>query len=257
MNTDQDRLFKQLFPLDDKPGPARIAPSRAQAVVENALDTWQQEVTKAPRRSRSKMVFLAAAIVAFASAAAGLFHAWTVSKEPQSSASTQPSRISERASDIATPKQQLEPESPFALSDSARRSTRTRETKREAEDLLQTANQQRQQGRWRDAERTYRRVSIIYPKSPSAYVALIAAASIRLEHLDDARGALTLYNQALQIDPRGSLDIEARMGIARVWQRLEKREREIKSLRHILRKYDSGPMVQQAKQRLEVISRGD
>ncbi len=257
MNTNRDRFFKQLFPLDHQPGPAWIAPGRAQAMIEKALDAWQQEGTKAPRRSRGKMVFLAAAIVAFTSAAAGLFHAWTVSQEPQSSASTQSSPISKRAAGIATTEKQAEPEPPVLSKDSARRSTKGRETQKRADDLLRTANQLRQRARWRDAEETYRRVSIIYPRSASAYVALIAAASIRLEQLDDARGALELYSRAVTIEPSGALDIEARMGIARAFQRLGNRKREIKSLRQVLRRYHSGPMVQQAKQRLEVISRDD
>lgn len=260
MNTDQDRLFKQLFPLDNKLGPVRIAPRRARAIVENALDIWQQEQvgTKAPRRSRNKMFFLAAAIVAFASAAAGLFHAWTVRKEPPSQIDTQPSRVSERVVEPEAIEQPTEPEPiPVASKESTRRSTKVRKIRKQAEDLLKTANQLRQQARWRDAERTYRRVNTIYPKSPSAYVALIAAASIRLEQLSDAKGALDLYGRAVKIDPSGALDIEARMGIARAFRQLGMREREIKSLRRFLQKYDSGPMAQQAKQRLQVISRGD
>jgi len=204
------------------------------------------------------MVFLAAAIVAFAGAAAGLFQAWTAGKETRSQTSKQTLRVSERALGTTTIEDQAEPEpQPIAFNESVRRSTKARKIRKQAEDLLKTANQLRQQARWRDAEQTYRRVNTIYPRSPSAYVALIAAASIRLEQLGDAKGALDLYNLAVKIDPSGALDIEARMGIARAWKQLGKREREIKSLRRFLQKYDSGPMAQQAKQRLQVISRGD
>lgn len=258
MKGNRERIFKELFPLDEQSGPARISPQQARAMVINALDTWQHEGVRAPRRNKIKMVFLAAAIVAFAGAAAGLFHAWTVNRQSGSGTPTQSMRTSGRATSVATSEQQLGPEPlPAASNDRARRSTKARETRKRVNDLLRTANQLRQQARWGDAEQTYRRVSIIYPKSPSAYVALIAAASIRLEQLKDARGALALYKQAVRIDPNGALDIEARMGIARAFQRLGKREREIKSLRRFLQKYDSGPVAQQAKQRLEVISRGD
>jgi regulator of sirC expression with transglutaminase-like and TPR domain len=66
---------------------------------------------------------------------------------------------------------------------------------------------------------------------------------------------LALYNQAIGVNPNGPLDIEARLGIARSWQQLGEREREIKALKALLQKHSSGPIVQRARERLDAISR--
>ncbi|MBN1654833.1 MAG: tetratricopeptide repeat protein [Deltaproteobacteria bacterium] len=264
MNTERDLSFEDLFPLDKDAGPVRFRPEHARAMVENAIDTWQRQQPIVSRFRRHKLLLLAATVFAVASTAAGLFYASTgenraASPKNAASPSTASARYPGKSSDSA-------PSSLLGTTDSPA-TARTSEdwldkagakaSKKPAEDLLQIANKQRQQGKWREAEQTYRRVCTIYPNSASAYVALIAAASIRLEKLNNPTGALALYNQAIASNPDGALDIEARMGVARSWQRLGNESREIESLRTLLRKYASGPIAQQAKRRLEVVAGGD
>jgi hypothetical protein len=88
----------------------------------------------------------------------------------------------------------------------------------------------------------------------SAYVARVAAGSIRLDHLGDARGALQLFREAVAARPGGALEIEARQGIARSWRKLGDRKREREALDELLQQDTSGPAAEQARRRLEVIA---
>jgi tetratricopeptide (TPR) repeat protein len=262
MKSEHHLPLEKIFPLDEQLGPARIGMREARTLVERALDTWQSETAQAPRRRKTKMLLLAAAVFAIASSAAGLFYAQTISKQ---------THVSDRPTTprLSAPKPAKQPEAPAidqqtessaelpASIDHTVQRTKDHAPQKQADDLLQIANKQRQQERWREAEQTYRRVYMLYPNSSSAYVAAIAAASIRLERLNNPRGALSLYTEAMSVEPNGSLDIEARLGIARSWQALGDRKHEIETLRALLRKYSSGPMVQRARERLEVVSGGN
>jgi tetratricopeptide (TPR) repeat protein len=256
MKTDPTFPYDKLFPLDGYPGPACLSPAQTGAIVQRALDVWQAQSSQTARGRWRKVLLLAAASFAVAGAAAALLYVGYAEKKPNpalQSASHHPS-VPQATTTRALPPLEGVTQNPLAtLPESASRSSNPRAIEQPADDLLLLANKLRQQGKWRAAEQTYSRVCIVYPNSPAAYVASIAAASIRLEQLGNPTGALALFNRAINSHPDGALDIEARLGIARSWQRLGEREREIAALKALLQKHSSGPIVQRARERLEAI----
>jgi tetratricopeptide (TPR) repeat protein len=242
----------------------QFSPRRANAIIQGALDSWQVEQPRVIHGRWKRALLLAAATFAVASAAAGLLY---VGYADRPAPSISPVDVRPSASPKPADKPVLTPDteinaaasstpgtSSTARDESSWRTAPPRPRPQLAEDLLLVANKLRAQRKWSAAEQTYRRVCTLYPNSASAYVASIAAGSIRLEHLADPRGALDAYSKALAVNPRGALDIEARLGLARSWQQLGDRDREIAALRTLLQKHASGPMVQRARERLEAIA---
>jgi len=84
---------------------------------------------------------------------------------------------------------------------------------RTASDLLAEANRARRDRDWTRAAALYERV--MQSQADESYAATVALASLRLEHLGDARGALVLYEQALAQRPGGALAAQAEAGAAR------------------------------------------
>lgn len=102
------------------------------------------------------------------------------------------------------------------------------------EDLLRLANGRRRVMRFREADALYQQVLRSGPRSDAAYVARLASAALRLEHLRDARGALRLYDEALRLRPHGSLALEARRGVVECYRALGDRAAERRALRDLL-----------------------
>ncbi len=100
--------------------------------------------------------------------------------------------------------------SPSSALAPAKASPRPRET---ASDLLAEANRARGQREWARAATLYERV--MGSQVDESYAATVALASLRLEHLGDPRGALTLYERALSSRPGGALSVQAEAGAAR------------------------------------------
>jgi hypothetical protein len=123
-----------------------------------------------------------------------------------------------------------------------------------AQDLLRLANQRRAQHHWREAQSVYRRVEREYAGSESAYVAMLADASLRVEHLHDARGALALYRTALAKGP-GSLREEAGFGVAESYRALGRRADETRALESFIAAHPDSPMTPRARERLEELRR--
>lgn len=121
------------------------------------------------------------------------------------------------------------------------------------EDLMKQANEQRRARRWQAAEALYQRVMAEHPGTSAAYVATIAAASIRLDHLGDARGALTLYRRALRRGPDRALAEEARWGLAEAHRALGDTERERRALEELVRAHPGSPLVPRAEARLRAL----
>ncbi len=247
--------LNELFPLDDRPGPARFSPARRQAMIRGAIDAWQAERSTSaappPRRRYGRVVAIAAATFALTGAAAALWYgvATTGQDEPSGTGAADPrSAVTGDPAGAAA-----EPTTAEALA-AEQPAPRPAPESRAAQDLLQLANRMRGEGRWKQAEQTYGKVYLQYPGSMSGYVARVAAASIRLDHLGDARGALRLYREAVASRPGGALEVEARQGIARSWRRLGDREREREALGELLKKDASGPAAEQTRRRLEVIA---
>jgi hypothetical protein len=124
---------------------------------------------------------------------------------------------------------------------------------RKPEDWLEEANQLRARKKWKEADAAYAKVWQTAPKSDAAYVARIAAAGVRLDHLSDPRSALLRYRAALKASANGALSEEARFGIAEAFRKLEDSEREIAALRDFLAKHPNAGLAPKAKARLSAL----
>jgi tetratricopeptide (TPR) repeat protein len=118
------------------------------------------------------------------------------------------------------------------------------------EDLLQQANRARAAGEFREAARLYAEVYDGRPSSLSAYVALVAAASLELEHLDHPARARKLFEAALRARPKGALDLEARQGLALSLRDMGARGEEIAALRTLIARHPARPAAARARARL-------
>lgn len=161
----------------------------------------------------------------------------TVAPEPPSSAEAT-DRSSVRAS-------------PSAGAPSAERVPSARASS--ALDLLKAANQLRRQGRWADAERAYAQIASSHGSSAQGPVAALAAASLRLEHLRDPRGALRLYQTALRAS---SLSVEAELGMAECYRVLGEREAETSLLRRLTSAHPQALFRERALHRLQALEGG-
>lgn len=122
------------------------------------------------------------------------------------------------------------------------------------DDLMKQANEQRRSRNWRAAEALYQRVMREHPGTGVAHVAAIAAAAIRLDHLDDAAGALRLYRDALA--GGRALAEEARWGVAESLRALGDKAGEQRALEEFLARHPRSPLVSQATARLRVLQAG-
>lgn len=130
-----------------------------------------------------------------------------------------------------------------------RRAARVRRAPtRTLEDWLATANTLRGERRWAEAEGAYLEAVRSAPSSRAAYVARLSAASLRLEHLHDARGALALYREAAQAD--GELDAQAELGVARAHRALGQRAAEREALERLLAQHPHSAVAAPAAARL-------
>jgi hypothetical protein len=121
------------------------------------------------------------------------------------------------------------------------------------EDLLRLANDRRRAKRWSDADAIYRRVMRDHGSSGSAYVAMVASASLHLDHLDDAAGARKLFRQALRRQPSGSLVEEARFGLAEAERALGDESAERAALQVFVAAHPDSPLAERARARLRQI----
>lgn len=264
-----------LPPLDDGPGPARpLSPAESQALVRRTLELH----FAAPTRRVSPWAI--AASVIFFLAASSATAAWWIGQRrqeariPTPAATVTPPRApvttETTAAAPATPTptesaRQLanEPEAPIEVDDVAptpkkrgpRKATPPRpgpgpSPNTQAADLLAEANALLAKGEVREAESRYVAVTVRFPGSPSAYVAWVAAAGLRLEHQKDPTRAERAYQQALGLDRRGPLDPEIRYGLAECYRALGKVEEERAALTAFLAGRPSGPRKARAERRL-------
>ena len=119
------------------------------------------------------------------------------------------------------------------------------------DDMLKKANLLRGAGKYREAERVYVQLLVDAPGSQAAYVARVAAADLRREHLQDPQGALTLYRDALR--SQGTLSLEAARGIAQAQRMLGDVEQERRALRELIEASPEDASAAWAKRRLAEI----
>ena len=120
---------------------------------------------------------------------------------------------------------------------------------RAADDLLGEANAKRAAKQWRESDALYTRVVRRAPNSLAAQTALVASASLRLEHLGDPRGAATRFRRALAIAPSGALAEEARWGLAEAARALHDDAAEARALDDFLARHAGSPLAPRARAR--------
>lgn len=271
---DEPTGFDLLPPLDDRPGPARRVPAkRAQLIIDGALAAAARP---APRRLQ--LLAAAAALVCLVGVASAAYllrrprpapAAPVTAPEPVSTParggapSPSPGPLAV-AAPSAVPKPSLAPAPAAALAPQAEPPATATPTAGPAlaprrapaprqgapEDLLQQANERRRERRWLEADALYQRVLRAHPGGAAAYFAGVASAALHLEQLGDARGALRLYQGALRTRPGGTLDDEARRGVAEACRALGDGPCERRALGDLLRLHPDSPLRRGAEARL-------
>jgi hypothetical protein len=127
------------------------------------------------------------------------------------------------------------------------RPTNASKARGDADDLLKLANQLRHQRDWSGAEAAYMKFARQHPRTARAEVAALSAASLRLDHLADPRGALLLYRS---LGPGGALDAEAQFGMARCYRVLGDVPGETAALRQVIASGAVGLYAERARDRL-------
>lgn len=117
-----------------------------------------------------------------------------------------------------------------------------------ARDLLREANRLRAERRWNDAAALYRRVADA--RTDESTTAMLALASLRLEHQNDAREARRLYRAVVDAEPGGPLAEEARWGVAMACRALGDDREESIALRTFLAHHASSLSAPKAQKRL-------
>jgi hypothetical protein len=117
------------------------------------------------------------------------------------------------------------------------------------EDLLALANRLRRGHEWRSADEVYQAVIDRFPGSDAAVVAEIASATLHVEQLKDASGALDGYRRALAARPSGALAEEARWGIVEALRALGDKPAEVSALRDFLEHHPVSALVPAARRR--------
>lgn len=215
---ERDPELYALMPLDTQQGPAlRNRPDRNAALVESALAEWQAPAL-ASRRSPWATLAMAASILLGVGLAARALYV-RVTDEPQQAAS-----VSQSAAPLPAPRSTPAVEAkardvvhPVREEPSAVETRKARQ--RGSEDWLKRGNRLRAEGRFQDAVTAYSRV-VREDNGASAYVARVAAGSLKLEHLNDPRGAQALFLAAQKQFPGGSLEVEIERGLAQASRRL-------------------------------------
>jgi tetratricopeptide (TPR) repeat protein len=250
----QDRGFPA---LDSRDGPANpLSPSDSAALVERAVGRVLTKA-KGPRILRLRWLGLAAiAVAASAGAATWVAQQRTTanvaaSAPPVPASALAPGRVYQPHPVAETPVAEPQPSAPRRPASPAATAPSTERTKVTAADGIGAANELRRAGRWQEAEAMYREVATNFPSAPEAYVASMAAAALRLEHLGDPAGALGLYRSLAR---GGSLGVEAMFGIARCHRALGEAAAEKAALEAVVSAYPTSLQADRARQRLGEIN---
>ncbi|HEX5660706.1 MAG TPA: hypothetical protein VFX59_26115 [Polyangiales bacterium] len=230
--------------LDEGAGPAAyLSPAARDALVQDVL------AQAYPVRKRASWVAAAIAVVCIGGGSASAAVLWYARSEPVVAPATPSPQVTKpRVPAVAEPAVAapvvVEPE-PVAPTVAA-----PRPLVRAAEDWLREGNRLRAARRWKQADEAYGQAAQKAASDDAAYVAFVASAGVRLEHLNDARGALSRYRAALQASPHGALDEEIQFGIADAYRTLGDSTREQDALQAFLRAHPQSALVEQARARL-------
>lgn len=272
-----DALAGVMPKLDDEPGPARrlstARTSRMVADILAAAATPPVEVAEtaqtpapstttasAPAPRKRWVPLLAAALVAAAVVGAGAAVITTRLMRSAPAPQAAPPAPTPSPAPAMTPPAPPAPApaevAPIAVAPTPP-TPRARPVERDdapAADLLARANQARKDRAWRDADALYRRVAARFAGTDAAVVAQLASATLHLEHLGDARGALATYRRALAARPGGELGEEARWGVAEATRALGDRAGEAAALAAFLDAHPGSALAPAAQRRLAALS---
>jgi tetratricopeptide (TPR) repeat protein len=227
--------------LDGSAGPAPyLQPSVRDALVENVL------AQAYPARKRASWLAAAIAVACIAGGSASAAVLWYARHD-------EPAVVAPKPAAVAAPRVIAAPAvKPIVVEPSLLEPTpiAPRPTVRAAEDWLREGNRLRAARRWKQADDAYGAAAQEAISDEAAYVAFVASAGVRLEHLNDARGALARYRAALKASPHGALDEEIRFGIADAYRALGDAAREREALQTFLRDHPQSPLTEQARARL-------
>ena len=156
------------------------------------------------------------------------------------------------SADAAVPpnRREAEPTSPKRRDSAATTAKRRGAAAEEAAtDLLGEANAKRAAKQWRASDALYARVVQRAPRSLAAQSALVASASLHLEHLRDPKGAARRFRRALALAPSGALAEDARWGIAEAAHASHDSAAERAALDDFLAHHPTSPLAPRAKAR--------
>lgn len=260
--TDPEELPSELLQrmrLDAESGPARAIDEAAAArLVDATLAQWTAEgvATDPGRPRRRPVVLLATVALGLGIGSAAAFYAaqggWA---EPSAApTSVEPKVVAPPVAQPGLPPAMPETQEPEQVPPAeAKPAPRRTKTSPAPVDLLARANELRGKARYSAAEQTYLRVVRAQPRGSAGYVARVAAADLRLQHLNDPKGALGLYRQALRA-PSAALSIEAHMGVAKCERALGRPSAERTALQGLLTKHPQGPSADWARRRLQALN---
>jgi len=117
------------------------------------------------------------------------------------------------------------------------------------EDLLASANAARASHHWRTADALYARVVAGPHADLAVQAALVASASIHLEHLGDPAGAIRRFRAALAAGPGDALAEDARWGLAESTRATGDRAAEAAALDDFLAHHAGSPRAARARAR--------
>lgn len=276
---EHDEWLAQSLRLDDSDGPAlRLSAEEQRALVRSTLARVPQQ--PAARRSGARVYWLGAGVlVATAAAAATAIPIFLSGKSPEPASSAQagaqsaalapnatvarttdPAVSAAASSEPAAVPELAPPLEPPGAPTSAGRKTLPRPVTRPsvlssnpvAIDRLKQANALRSAQRYVSALKIYMSVARDYPNTLQADAARVAAADIKLEHLQDANGARALYDDAARAG--GVLSEEASYGLAQAYRRQGNTLKERSALQAFLNQFPSSPFAKSARERLSELS---
>lgn len=245
-------------PADDEVGPARPLSNEqsehlAQRVmVLRAARTRSARVPPWAARAAAALVVCAISGVSFAA-----YRLWQ-DAPPVPAATPQPTAAGKRPAPVRVPPPAI-PQAPIVQMAQDRAEAKPpaepakprvdNEEKLAPEELLAHANALRAQRRWSAAERLYREALGTGANAEQRYVALVASASINLQHLGRPARALAGYQGALALRPRGDLSEEALFGVAQCQRALGNRDAERRALEQLIAEHPDSSWLDAARRR--------
>jgi outer membrane protein assembly factor BamD (BamD/ComL family) len=119
-----------------------------------------------------------------------------------------------------------------------------------AAELFARANDARRNGDPHDAVRLYRELQRLHPKSAEAITSHVTLGRLLLDRLDDAAGARKELAAYVAAAPMGTLDEEARVGLALAAAKLGDAAGERAAWQDLLAKHPDSVQADRAKKRL-------